>query len=615
MGIASNGLAGVSAVCGLCSSDCGIELRLNGGRIESVRGDKSHPFTKGYLCPKGRALGEIQGAPDRVRAPLLRSKGSLREVSWEDALSFAAERLLDLKREHGASCVGFHVGRAGIGKEFLGHVRYFSRVFGSPNFSCAGSHCHFGNEMGNTFSYGGLSIPDFGRSDCLVFWGYNPLQSAPPLGRRIAKAVKAGARTIVVDPSDTAMARRADIHLKPRPGTDAALALGMLHVVMRDGAYDQDFVRDWTVGFDALAERVHAYSPERVEGVTGIAASLIEAAARMYAEASPAAIGQGNALELHLDGVQAARAVACLISICGNLDVAGGNLLAPRRGLARLGTITPSSAPPLPVGAREYPLFYERYREAQANLYGQAVPSGAGQGLRGLMVVGSDPLVQWPGSARLREDLVRLDLLVVSDLFLTETARQADLVFPATLPVERDELWDAMSLWGEPRLGLAPKAASADEILSDVELFRELAHRMGYGDRFPWSGDTEALDHRLTPLGLSRNELAHPEGFGCGDGANGRCQRRALRLLRAKSSSCLPRWGRTATTRSLQPLRSEPGRRGRIPAHPDWRGPHGRLSPRPIRTIESLQRARTRAVPRASPRTAAVPLASPTVIW
>lgn len=497
--------------CGLCTANCGLVLTVEDNQITAVRGDREHPVSRGYLCPKGAALGQIQSAADRIPAPLRRtSGGAWEEVSWDDALDDIAGRLSELRERYGPQAVAFHVGRAGIGKEFIGYAERFAHVFGSPNFSSCGSQCKWAYEMANHITYGKLAIPDLAHSRCMLFWGDNPEQSMPVRKRLIDSARSQGAKVIVVDPSRTRLAASADLHLQPLPGTDVALALGFLHVVIAENLYDREFVGAWTVGFDALAARAAEYPPERAAGLTGVPADHLVAAARMYGGTRPASMAMGNGIELHHDGVQAARALACLQSICGNLDVPGGGLLTLKNGLTPVvpAVAAPAgTAPVAAIGAPEFPFFHELRGQAQANLFARAILDGEPYPLHGLIVAGSNPLLQWPGVQRLREALARLDLLVVMDTSFTETTRMAHVVLPATLPWERDELWDTILVGGEPRLGLSPVAAERAGARDDWYFWAGLARRTGHGESFPWATAREALDWRLAPLGVDSDVL------------------------------------------------------------------------------------------------------------
>lgn len=492
--------------CGLCTANCGLVVTVEDNRITSVRGDREHPVSRGYLCPKGAALGQIQSAPDRIPSPLRRiGDGGWEEVTWNAALDDIAGRLAGLRQRHGPQALAFHVGRAGIGKEFISYAERFAHVFGSPNFSSCGSQCKWAYEMANHITYGTLAIPDLANSRCMLFWGDNPEQSMPVRKRLIDEARARGATMIVVDPSRTRLAAAADLHLRVLPGTDAALALGFLHVVIAEGLYDRKFVDAWTIGFAALAARAAEYPPERVAELTGVDAGDLVAAARMYGGTHPASLAMGNGIELHRDGVQAARALACLQSICGNLDVPGGGLLTLKNGLTPVVPpvdVPAGGAPAAAIGAPEFPFFHELRGQAQANLLARAILDGEPYPVRGLVIGGSNPLIQWPGVERVREALARLELLVVMDTSFTETTRMAHFVLPATLPVERDEVWDTILVGGEPRLGLSPAAVERPGARDDWYFWAELARRTGHGEAFPWATGREALDWRLAPLGL-----------------------------------------------------------------------------------------------------------------
>ena len=508
-----------SVACGLCTANCGLIVTVDDNRIVAVRGDRDHPVSRGYICPKGAALGQIQTASDRVPCPQRRlPDGGWQDVSWNSALDEIASRLAALRQSHGAEAVAFHVGRAGIGKEFIGWAERFAHVFGSPNFSSCGSQCKWAYEMANHITYGKLAIPDIVRSRCLLFWGDNPEQSMPVRKRLIAEARSQGAKLIVVDPNRNRMAADADFHLQLLPGTDATLALGFLHVVIAEGLFDRDFVQAWTVGFDALAARAAEFPPDRVAAVTGVPVDLLVAAARAYGSTRPACLAMGNGIELHHDGVQSARALACLQAICGNLDVLGGSVLTLKN---RLTPLVPPVSPgpngevPAAIGAREFPFFHELRGQAQANLLARAVLDGDPYPVRGLVISGSNPLLQWPGVERLGEAFARLELLVVMDTSFTETTRVADYVLPATLPFERDEIWDTILVGGEPRLGLSAAAVDRADARDDRYLWSELARRLGHSEWFPWETTRDALDQRLAPLGVDAEELARrgPQGI------------------------------------------------------------------------------------------------------
>jgi formate dehydrogenase (coenzyme F420) alpha subunit len=500
--------------CLTCECHCGVRFVVQADRLAHAAGWEGHPDTHGFICPKGRALPLIEHSPDRLTQPLRRRRdGGWDPLTWNDSLDFVAERLLALKVKSGPQSVAVHVGEAGIGKQFTGYAERFCRAFGTPNFSHAGAHCHIAKEMANVLTFGTFPVADYAHSKCLVFWGCNPAKSYPALSRPIAAALRRGARCIVVDPEVTTLARRADLHLQLRPGTDGALALGLLHVVIGEALYDEPFVRDWTVGFEGLRERVLDYSPERVAEITWVPPEKIVAAARLYACSGPACIGQGIALELQSNGVQSVRAISCLQAVCGNLDVAGGAVFHAKPRLSKLRLEDPAPSAPA-VGAAEFPVYHWHTGHAQANLHARAVLEGVPYPVWGMIVAAGNPVVSWPGSSAVRAALERLELLVVMDCFMTDTARLAHLVLPAATFLERDELWTSGSLNGTARLGLAHGVLEAPgECHSDWDLWAGLARRLGYAVEFPWADEVSALEWRLAPMDLTVQELSsRPEG-------------------------------------------------------------------------------------------------------
>jgi anaerobic selenocysteine-containing dehydrogenase len=501
-------------VCAICGGGCGITVTTENGRVIAVAGDDDHPVSRGHVCVKGRALPELLHAPDRLTRPLRRTPaGRWQPITWDQGFTLLAERLARIKETQGPARVAVHVGQAGVGKEFPHYIERFCNLYGTPNFSTSGSHCCESKWMANLLTYGAMPTADYERSGCILLWGKNPSSSIPSLVKAIKAARSGGAALIVIDPRETPLAREAEVHLQPRPGTDGALALGLLHVVIGEHLYHREFIRKWTIGFDRLSDHVAAYTAEKVEQITGVPAAGIRRAARLYAASPPACISAGVALELQTGGFQSLRAIAILQAVTGNLDVAGGALFIEEPGLSEVrlrggGELEPA------IGQMEYPLFHRSSGHAQANLYARAILEGIPYPLRGLVVVGANPVLSWPNAGRVRQALARLEFLAVLDPFMTETATLAHLVLPSAVFVGRQELWDSSHLSSEPRLGLAPKLCDDKGLPTSWEVWKEVAGRMGLGKSFPWETEEEALDFRLSPLGLTVGVLKEmPAGY------------------------------------------------------------------------------------------------------
>jgi len=501
----------VRTVCRLCLTRCHIILHLKNGKIVGVEAEE------GPLCPMGLALGEIVHAPDRLLHPLRREGSGWRRVSWDEALGFIAGRLRDIRQRYGPQALDIHAGQPTVYYDIQDYIMRFSKLFGTPNFSSTRSQCHVARVIGNSLTYGYLPVPDYERTNCIVIWGCNPSSTNPYAMRAILNACKRGAKLMVIDPRVTPLAARANIHLQLRPGTDRVLALGILHIIIKEELYDRDFVARWTLGFDRLGESLQMYDPGTVERITGVPSDLIRQAARLYGSIRPACIVQGNALEHHTDAVQAIRAISILQAVSGNLDVPGGAVINPGYRLAdiRLKAGKPEARA---IGADVYPLYYESKREAQANLLADAVLEGRPYSIRGMVVVGANPAITFPNTGKVREALEKLEFLAVMDHFLTETAEYADVVLPAATFLERMELCDLRPHGTLPHLALIPAAIPEQgEAWPDWRFWFELARRMGYSKHFPWKDTKEAIAFRLRPLGITIERLEkEPDGIPCG---------------------------------------------------------------------------------------------------
>ncbi len=494
-------------VCGMCNGICGLNITLQQGAIVEI-GARKDSLSQGHLCPKGKAIAEIVYAPDRLRKPVRKTgDGQWQEISWDEAMALITNKLSDIKSRSGAKAVAVHVGQTGVRKEFTSYLERFCSVFGTPNCSSSGSHCHVAKAISNIHTYGALPVPDYANSACIVLWGSDPSVSCPPLMHDINKALAHGAKLLVVDPRATQLARKTDFHLQLRPGTDGAVALGIINVIIQEKLYNQDFVNKWTIGFSELTELVKDYSPSKVEQISWVPAARLIEGARLIALSSSACVTSGVALELQTNGFQTLRAIAILQAITGNLDVPGGALFVP---LAKLASLTPENtvgSDELAIGQKEYPLFHDHTKRAQANLYAEAILTEKPYPIKGMIVAGSNPVLTWPNTEKVREALTKLEFLVVMDHFMTETAKLADLVLPAATFLSRTELWNGASIYGVQKLGLSPQVLEEKECLTDWSFWNQLAQKMGYKESFPWASEEEALNFRLEPLGLSVESL------------------------------------------------------------------------------------------------------------
>jgi anaerobic selenocysteine-containing dehydrogenase len=496
-----------------------MNVYLERGQVVSVEGMVDHPWSRGILCPKGEAAVELLYHPERLTYPLKKENGGWRRISWDEALDLIVDKIAKIREEDPrAFAAAFGMPMLLSGSVTPAIVRRFLYVYGSPNCFSVESMCYRCRLIGYMLTLGRFRVADPENSSCILLWAHNPNNSKPPVADRVLRARQRGAKLIVVDPRRTPLAGEANLHLRPRPGSDCALLLGLMHVIVSEGLYDEGFVREWTSGFDRLAQHVEAYPPERVEEISWVPAEGIREAARLYATSKPACIVQGtNALDQHATGLQNSRAVAILQAITGNLDVAGGFIRAPR--LRENPVEMPVKPKGKAIGQEEYPVFFgifkREFGEGQAMLLPEVLLSGKPYPLKAMIIAGSNPLLTWPHSKKVEEALSKLDLLVVMAQFMSETAKMADIVLPAATFLERIELSDYYSLWGVPYVMLRKKVAEPEERWSDVSFWLELARRMGYHDYFPWGSEEEVIDYVLEPSGLTVRYLTEekPEGL------------------------------------------------------------------------------------------------------
>ena len=294
----------IKTECEMCHPRCGLNVHVENGRILKVEPMPEHPFN--LPCAKARAIPELVYSPERLNNPLRKVGGEFREITWNEAFEFVAQRLVDIKDKYGAKSIVMHTGRAFVGSITSPIIRRWGDVLGTPNFTSGGSFCFLARTIGFILTAGDHICSHYDSSNrCAVLWGDNPTESNPELANRIRAVQAGGSKLIVVDPRVIPLARGADIHAQLRPGTDCALALSMLNVIITEGLIDKDFVEQWTVGFDELAKHVEAYPPEKIEEVTWVSSETIRDMAQTYAINKPASISLGISMDHSTNGIQA----------------------------------------------------------------------------------------------------------------------------------------------------------------------------------------------------------------------------------------------------------------------------------------------------------------------
>lgn len=500
--------------CTLCYHSCGTKVSVENGTAVKIKGLESHPINQGRLCPKGAKALDVVYSPERIKRPLKRENGKFKEISWKQALDEIAEKMLRLKKDFGPDVFGFFCGSIGVENlEMSTLVHQLRAGYGSPNFFSVESICYRMRIRTRQMTFGRYPTeePD---SNLYILWGHNPDQSDFPLKFSIARNRKKGAKLVVIDPKKIAMADKADMYLRIRPGTDGALAMALMNVIIEESLYNIEFIEKHTNGFDKLIPHVKTCTPEWAEKITWIPADDIRKLARLFAGTKGASIFQGTCTQdMTASGTQNSRAFSVLQTITGNINVPGGWVTgrAPRFGIP--GHILDNKAP---LGADEYPLFVDLW--GQKSPYGVVtmVPENIPDKLKAFMVVGGNPLVSMPDSNAFNEAFGKLDLLVVHELFMTETAKAAHYILPACSHLEK---WGVAYTYNVchciPYLMLRKKCIEPlDQAWSEFKFLKELAVRIGVKEKFPWESEEKFVASILEPSGLSFDHLLNtkPEG-------------------------------------------------------------------------------------------------------
>ncbi|OBK44749.1 molybdopterin oxidoreductase family protein [Mycobacterium kubicae] len=505
------GSAPTKTHCPYCALQCGITLDVSQGAVE-LAPQSDFPTNRGGLCAKGWTAAELLNHPDRLTGPLVRDdrNSALRPATWNEALERIVTNFQTIQHDHGRDAVGCF-GGGGLTNEKAYQLGKFTRVaLRSAAIDYNGRFCMSSAAAASNRSFGidrGLPFPlaDVAHADVVLIVGGNPADTLPPSMQFFDEGRARGTKHIVVDPRRTATARRAELHLQPVPGTDLALANGMLNVIVREGLIDSDYIADRTTGFDAVRRAVRLYWPDRVERITGVPEHDIVTAARMLAGANRAMILTARGAEQHSSGTDTAQAFI-------NLALALG---LPGRPYSGFATLTGQGNG---QGGREHGMKCDQlpgYRKlddpaARAHVaqvwginpadlpapgrsaYEMLDGIGTPGGLRALWVLASNIVVSAPNALHLTEKLTELDFLVVSDIFLSETAALADVVLPTAQWAE--ESGTMTNLEGRVILRRAAIAAP-DDVRTDLDVMADLAKRLGVQG---FSAEPEEVFEELT---------------------------------------------------------------------------------------------------------------------
>ena len=460
-----------------CPDTCAMLVTVQDGVATQVRGDPAHPTTQGVLCTKVSRTLERTYSADRVLHPMRRvgpkgpGPGAWLRVSWDEALNEIAEKLKTIAADDPQAILPYaYSGTLGLVNNFGMPRRFFHKLGASLPERVL---CSSAGRAGYSLVVGapvGTDITAFADAKLIVLWGTNPISSNLHLWTRIAEARRKGARVLAIDPYRSLSAEKSDWHLAPLPGTDAALAFGLMQVLIARKLIDHDYIARHTLGFDALAARAADYPPEKVAAITGLAADDIVRLAEAYGAERASVIRVNFGLQRHAGGGNAVRAIACLPALTGAWREAAGGVLLDQTG----------------VHAVDQPRLDARHllpdpppRSVSMAKLGDALLTLTDPPIRALIVYASNPAAVAPDNTRVRQGLLRPDLFtVVHEIFPTDTCDYADILLPATTQLEQLDIHrpygTLYTMWNEAAI------APLGEACSNAELFRRLAARMGF---------------------------------------------------------------------------------------------------------------------------------------
>lgn len=510
----------VRTSCRGCHGVCQVLVHLDArGNIVRITGDKQSPTSAGYICPKGAHAAELLHHPDRLLQPLARKggrgKGSWEPVSWGTATDMIAERFAAVRRESGPEYIAI---AQGTGRPYSEFTARFCHALGSPNIVGPGHNCFLPRNICAAITFGWFPQPDiYGRGgvmpDCMMIFGSNIMEGGGAdgyCGAMVRKALRKAAFSFIIDPRATVDAVKSDLHLALRPGTECALILAMIHTVIKERAYAEDFVERFCAGFAELAAHVLPFTPQWAAAITRVPAKDIAAAALALARAKAPCMVWGNGIDESVNAFQTARATFILLALCGAIDVPGGMVrwVPPANLRIKSPQINPEVGgmhfltPDQKVRTiSEYPFCPGPHPPS----FWRACVTGKPYKPRAIWLVGTNPvLTQTRGDMTFAALRDHLDFVVTSDFFMTPTAAVSDLVLPAAHWLEQEDIVSMHKIWC---VLSRKKLAQTGEARDDRDVILEVARKMGLTDAFPWESRRAYLEWLLEPSGMTLEEF------------------------------------------------------------------------------------------------------------
>ncbi len=505
----NNSIRYVSTICEQCVWRCGVIARVENGVVRKLEGNPVHPQNKGKLCPRGNAGIETLYSPDRIKFPLIRAgargSGLWRRASWDEALSYTAAQMQQIKVKYGAKAMMFN-STDNLSQPFF---EVLFKAYGSPNYGTQRSLCFNAMTTGFLYTYG-VAQPGTDYANCkyMIFSGRNLAEGIANIEtQEMIDMMARGTKVVVLDPRFTKTASKAE-WLPIRPGTDLAFFLAMLNVVITEKLYDKAFVAQYTQGFADLAKEVSQYTPEWAEVKTDIPAVTIRRIAHEFAAAAPAAIAHPNwRTSNFINSFQHERAVAVLNAIVGNWAQPGGLIPDQSINTAQLGTIPHPSFPPA-QGLRldgvpwQYPMVPFAYGVIQTMR--DNILTGKPYQAHGWLISRQNPVLSIPERQKTINALMKLDFVAVVDIQANDTAYYADVILPESSYLER---YDGLVPLGDQIFIRQPVIDPLYDTKSSLMIYQELAQKLGLGDFLPYQNEEDLLSKQLSPFAIGLDEL------------------------------------------------------------------------------------------------------------
>ncbi len=510
----------IPTTCPYCGAGCGFYLKVKDGELVGVAPSKTHAVSQGRLCVKGVTCWESVIGGDRIKEPLVKKNGKFVETSWDEALDLVAKQFTKLKEKYGPDGLGVW-GSARCTNELNYLAQKLARaVFGTNNVDHCARTCHSPTVAGLVRSFGSgamtNSIDEIKDAACIFAIGSNTPEAHPLIGWRVRTAKDKGAKLIVCDPRKIDTAKYADVYIQHYPGTDIALLNCMMNVIISEGLEDKKYVKERTENFEELKKVVEKYTPEYTSPIVGVDAELIVKAARLYASCKPASLLYTLGLTEHTVGTENVMSVANLAMLTGNVGVESGGV-NPLRGQNNVqGACDMAALPNFYVGYQkvDVPAIQEKFEKAWGvklspkpglTTTDQVIQAKAGN-IKGLYIVGEDPMTSDPNITVVRQSLEKLEFLVIHEIYMSPTAEMADVVLPGASFAEKTGTFTN----SERRVQLINKTIEPiGNSRPDWEIICDVAARMGYP--FKYASTAEVMDEiaSLAPIygGISHKRI------------------------------------------------------------------------------------------------------------